>query len=717
MHNIGKVYVYRRTEGGWVYSTSILAPDVTRQAHFGREITYHNGYVAIHEFASISSDDKGQVHLYHFQNSRWTHLATLTPSTPQNSDNFGRSIAMNDSVIVVGTGGIETSSRDSTAVYVFLKDGEWKDATEDAKLISTDKHRSDRFGFDVDLSGDSVIAGAPWFSTTVTSSENFLGKAYLFKRPASGWSGVINETAQLTPSDPKQDHFFGYSVTIDPHNIKIGAPHYILNWNSVSSENNADINVEAGKVYVYFKPSTGWATTTEGIQLTSPEPEPLDVFGETIESGNGHFFVGSFLDDNEAGKQAGSVHAYDDLPYIVNSSTTVCPGDNNIQLTAFPTGGEWVGQGVDANTGTFNPSLAGPGTHIISYRIGICLNLPFITIKVPEILQPIDIDATELYICQHQDSVQVNHNYSSDASLVHWSYSQDGVNFTGINSTNNGTDFYAKQAGLYRAIVTNPCYTFSDAIQINEQVIEVPPDFSICADEKSITLQNYSPVDGLWSGTGIASDGSIDLTTPEKGLHYYHYEVNRINCVFKDSVLVDLHSIPAIAFTQDQTEYSICATDQVEISLSELDPLWKTEWEYSQGNASYFLIDDQQLGTLKAQNQGFYRAIVSDDFCEVVSDIVEIKHIGESRVLVPNVFTPNGDGINDTFQFEYENISIETLHIYNRLGKVVFKSNDLQKEWNGLNQPAGVYFYNLSYYATCDPVNKFELQGIIHILK
>lgn len=66
-------------------------------------------------------------------------------------------------------------------------------------------------------------------------------------------------------------------------------------------------------------------------------------------------------------------------------------------------------------------------------------------------------------------------------------------------------------------------------------------------------------------------------------------------------------------------------------------------------------------------------------------------------ISIPNVFTPNGDGIND---FWIVNGSVKKVTIYNRWGNIVFISDDSFHGWNGNNknnQPCsdGVYYYNV----------------------
>jgi len=88
-----------------------------------------------------------------------------------------------------------------------------------------------------------------------------------------------------------------------------------------------------------------------------------------------------------------------------------------------------------------------------------------------------------------------------------------------------------------------------------------------------------------------------------------------------------------------------------------------------------------------------------------LSDTVSFKMIAIDcrEPLFPNVFTPNGDGVNDYFYFTIPYATCFDLVIYNRWGVEVFKSNRLEFGWNGRIQSSGapvldgVYFYALTY--------------------
>ncbi|MBD1395928.1 gliding motility-associated C-terminal domain-containing protein [Pontibacter sp. JH31] len=68
----------------------------------------------------------------------------------------------------------------------------------------------------------------------------------------------------------------------------------------------------------------------------------------------------------------------------------------------------------------------------------------------------------------------------------------------------------------------------------------------------------------------------------------------------------------------------------------------------------------------------------------------------------PNIFTPNGDGLNDFFEIpglpaDVCTSTFQHIRIYNRWGKEVFASNDNTFRWDGKNVNDGVYFYVIDF--------------------
>lgn len=127
-------------------------------------------------------------------------------------------------------------------------------------------------------------------------------------------------------------------------------------------------------------------------------------------------------------------------------------------------------------------------------------------------------------------------------------------------------------------------------------------------------------------------------------------------------------------------------------------------------NADYYQWNiyrgsDRILQRNEAQHQytftepGNYRAVVgmsNSHDCQL--DSVEfLISVSESMLTVPNVFTPNGDGMNDEFRVVYRSIKEFHCWVYNRWGHKVYEWTDPAKGWDGTigGKPAaeGAYYY------------------------
>lgn len=117
-------------------------------------------------------------------------------------------------------------------------------------------------------------------------------------------------------------------------------------------------------------------------------------------------------------------------------------------------------------------------------------------------------------------------------------------------------------------------------------------------------------------------------------------------------------------------------------------------------------------------DKGNYRAVVaiSNSYCQL--DSVEFTiSISESMVVVPNVFTPNGDGTNDEFRVVYRSLKEFHCWVYNRWGHLVYEWSDPAKGWDGTigGRPAaeGAYFYVIRAFGTdADENAKYTIKPV-----
>ena len=109
--------------------------------------------------------------------------------------------------------------------------------------------------------------------------------------------------------------------------------------------------------------------------------------------------------------------------------------------------------------------------------------------------------------------------------------------------------------------------------------------------------------------------------------------------------------------------------------------------------------------------RGIYK--LSSSFrCGEVSDEIFVD-ICPPVIDFPNAFTPNGDGLNDTFGPVQTNMFIQSLLIYNSWGELVFEGSMPSYQWDGTYHsrpsPSGIYSYRITF-SSYDAVGKLFLQ-------
>ncbi len=92
-----------------------------------------------------------------------------------------------------------------------------------------------------------------------------------------------------------------------------------------------------------------------------------------------------------------------------------------------------------------------------------------------------------------------------------------------------------------------------------------------------------------------------------------------------------------------------------------------------------------------------------------------------ARIEMPNIFTPNNDGINDVFRPTYSGVKSANGFIYNRWGQIIYQWFGLKGYWDGVTLPAGVevpsgtYFYVVKGITLED--KEIETSGIVTLVR
>jgi gliding motility-associated-like protein len=266
-----------------------------------------------------------------------------------------------------------------------------------------------------------------------------------------------------------------------------------------------------------------------------------------------------------------------------------------------------------------------------------------------------------------------------------WQDSSTKVNFT------------VTTPGKYYVTISNKCGSFSDTISVgyypsphphfgNDTIICGQPDFYLDASSENAAYQwqdesnapRYHVTDsGVYSVTIITPCSSM-----EKSIHVHTNNV--------------LH------------QFSIDTTVCDSITLGRI---------YNTGDA-YAWQNGSRNAYFKADSSDTYFVTIAG-YCGTVTDTFKVKvEQCECPVYVPNSFTPNADGLNESFKPSTCAARKYNMRIFNRWGEELFESNDVNNGWDGRFEgrlvPEGAYIYEIS--GAGKSKGFFQKAGVFYVL-
>jgi gliding motility-associated-like protein len=258
-----------------------------------------------------------------------------------------------------------------------------------------------------------------------------------------------------------------------------------------------------------------------------------------------------------------------------------------------------------------------------------------------------------------------------DASEVILKLDQSEATFTWQDGSHNDS-FNVKESGIYWVQAQNDCGIDLDTIKIDfdqPPFFELGDDIIIC-ENSTITLEvdpkyeNYK-----WS------DGSTDSKYLVEESGYYWIRATNSCGTYYDSISIKIEPIKEVDLGKTNI---VCGIDLYILDAST--------------NASTYLWSNGSTeATLKVFESGIYSVEVTDICGNRMNWSTSVRFSNSLR-LIPNVITPNGDGLNDSFEIRDHNHDL-TVKIFNRIGRLVFESDNYQNDWNCKGLSSGTYFY------------------------
>jgi gliding motility-associated-like protein len=292
-----------------------------------------------------------------------------------------------------------------------------------------------------------------------------------------------------------------------------------------------------------------------------------------------------------------------------------------------------------------------------------------------------------------------------------YTFSVDGTNFQTGNS-------FVSDQGNYTITVKDAkgcTNTFPASVGFTNNLnVDTRPDTSVC-DNQPVTLTTNSNA-ATYSWTNSASLSSATAASPVANpttTTTYVVTGTLGTCVKTDSVTVSI-ALPPIVFAGDD----VTITKGEDASLvGTLTNAASFTW-----SPTTYLSNPNSLTTLsvRPQETTTYRLTASNSIgCSAFDEVKVI--VTPYCIKVKSAFSPNGDGVNDTWMVydEYTCLTNVSLTVYNRYGSKVYENRNYRNEWRGTydgkNLPDATYYYVINFTLTEGRVQ--QVRGDVTILR
>ncbi len=346
----GTVSLYTRTtRNGWMHVKNLSSPEPQPNALFGHAVDVHGDTLIAGEHRKNANGfNSGAITVFNRHNggaNNWgpvPEYSSFTAADTTSRDQFGSSVSIDGTVVVVGAPFAHGTDSRSGAAYVFDLDNRFPET----KLLPARISDNALFGGAVNISGDTIVVGAYRDSSQAGDS----GSAYVFERNEGGVNNWGLVTRLTSPVEGVNEQF-GYSVAVDGDTIAVGSRLANLGplaqtgsvdiyqksngnglWNHIQKIQPGDLNGgdhfgtslslhsnmlvvgapkssdladRAGKAYVFVRDSNDFEW--RGVQHLYNELTSLrDEFGISVGVNDQQIVVGSWLDNRSANNTGGA---------------------------------------------------------------------------------------------------------------------------------------------------------------------------------------------------------------------------------------------------------------------------------------------------------------------------------------------------------------------------------------------------------------------------
>ena len=384
----------------------------------------------------------------------------------------------------------------------------------------------------------------------------------------------------------------------------------------------------------------------------------------------------------------------------------VCVNAAPLPLGGSPAGGTWTGPGVGPAPGgghQFVPSAALLGQQALTYTPpgGSLCPVTNQTVVVMA-ATPVTIAPVGPY-CYTTEYVP---NTALSAQPGGGFFSGPGVRYNYLSAGNYGASFSPALAGpgahtiTYTLSQNGQCGTATQVVTVRGTRIRLfPADTTFCGEVPRPFQVRATPAGGVWSGPNISPTGywSPTVLKPTSPTTYTYTSPD--GCMTRQNLGVGFYpdaapnaviNLPACPNFPNYT-----ALAPATLSFPAQTVYAGYYWDYGDGTFSGGYVGSMPAQTHTYEYAGTYTATLSIQYgygCTKTLQVAPIV-VGPS-VPLPNIITPNADGLNKTF-VQQQFCELPELRVFSRWGQQVYRAAQYRNDWAAPGLPDGVYYYRL----------------------
>jgi gliding motility-associated-like protein len=296
-------------------------------------------------------------------------------------------------------------------------------------------------------------------------------------------------------------------------------------------------------------------------------------------------------------------------------------------------------------------------------------------------------------------------NNSINANTWSWDFGEPGLD-TDTSSLASPSWTYSQPGTYTVTLIAGPGQVCADTTQVVFVVQDGLDPFFLVPDANCGALSTTLTAEGgqgpgatyQWQFGADAEPSSavgspVEVLFPATGTHTVILTVSENGCTESFTAEVVAYPQPTAQFEVDPPSPQSFGTSVVLLDISNGNGATITAWNWSVNGGPIGEGPTMEWIANTAGTNEIVLTITSADGCTSTFSVPYV--IIQENIEVPNVFSPNGDGMNDRFNILNIEQHKNQLTIFNRWGMVVYQATDYRNQWAGGDLPEGTYFYDL----------------------